>query len=66
MFSQRDLCDLFSTRGKDFGSVPVGGDGITDTPLAIQRIGYVTDETDKWITLTVKVADNNNMTLKKS
>ena len=64
LFSQRDLCDLFSL-GTDTGSVRGGGDGVTDTALATQGVGNVTDETDERVTLTDNTVDDNDMTLKK-
>lgn len=64
LFSQRELCDLFSL-GSDTGSVRGGGDGVTDTALATQGVGNVTDEADERVTLAKETNDDNDMTLKK-
>jgi DNA excision repair protein ERCC-6 len=60
LFSQRDLCDLFSL-GDDTGSVRSGGDGVTETSRVTRGIGIVDADAD----IAEAANDDNTATLKR-
>ena len=60
LFSQRDLCDLFSL-GDDTGSVRSGGDGVTETSRVTRGIGIVDTDAD----VAEAENDDNTATLKR-
>ena len=60
LFSQRDLCDLFSL-SDDTGSVLSGGGGVTETSRVTRGIGIVNADTD----IAEAENDDNTATLKR-
>lgn len=60
LFSQRDLCNLFSL-SDDTGSVLSGGDGLTETSRVTRGIGVVNADTD----IAEAESDDNTATLKR-